>query len=300
MQNYFWVNSRTFFASGFFLLLKLQRFQRDWKWWVETYRNISKGSKDIQRFQWQNERLRISFALWPWLGLLRDRALQVKVNRCQTCPRGHHQPPSHQKNYSECIHDSLKEKQSTSTSCPDVFWRCGWRMSDVYIRIDTTATASIHCMRKCMMFVWYHCDISSPTKKSASRHFETTLPFPLNFASGRCCETSSRNRFRTSGPWEECVTWFSKKWMSKVPVVEILSIEVAASFLNGLQFGAEKMVEKTSCGKIWSTKIVWQKRVVSKNFDKSRNLQDEFIGSLLCRIVTRGPTSKDPKESVNP
>ena len=139
MQNYFWVNSRTFFASGFFLLLKLQRFQRDWKWWVETYRNISKGSKDIQRFQWQNERLRISFSLWPWLGLLRDRALQVKVNRCQTCPRGHHQPPSHHQLLRMYEKDSLKEKQSTTF--PDVFWRCGWRMSDVYIRIDTIATA---------------------------------------------------------------------------------------------------------------------------------------------------------------
>jgi len=66
--------------------------------------------------------------------------------------------------------------------------------------------------------------------------------------------------------------------MSKVPaVVEILSIEVAASFLNGLQFGAPK-----NCGK---------NRVVetSTNF---ANLQDEFIGSLLCHIVTRGPTSK--------
>lgn len=92
--------------------------------------------------------------------------------------------------------------------------------------------------------------------------------------------------------------------MSKVPaVVEILSIEAAASFLNGLPiWSTKKNVEKNELAQNLEHKFVscGKNELFPKTRQISRRLQDESIGSLLCRIVTSGPTSKDRVKTVNP
>ena len=101
-----------------------------------------------------------------------------------------------------------------------------WVTYEWCIGIDTIATVSIHCMRKCMTIViplWY-LYLESNQKVC----FETLF---LNSASGRCCETSSRNRFRTSGPWEECeecITWKARsEWRLEVnvPAVPVVAFQ---------------------------------------------------------------------------
>ena len=137
-------------------------------------------------------------------------------------------------------------------------------MSGVYIldliqllRHQFIAWESVWCL-------WYHCDISSPTKKSASRQLCHSLRIlPLEDAA----RLLRGIVFEPQVLGKNCVTWFSKKWMSKVPaVVEILSY-----------WGGGLLSQRPP---IWSTKKNGGKNELAQNLEHKKRVSKYSCGNF--------------------
>ena len=148
------------------------------------------------------------------------------------------------------------QRETIYVESTDVSWRCGWRkrMSDVYIRLDIRhqfiAWENVWCL--CGTIVKSRVQPKNRLRDISRQLCHSLWILPLGDAA----------RLLRGIVFEPQVLGRNVSLESQevnVPVVEILSIEAAASFLNGLQFRAQKNGGKNELGKfgaqVWAFEL---------------------------------------------